>query len=217
MLTTWLIYHFGWGKAVTSEVPTLQEGYVPEEILSQESSDAATSEDATDGILYRWDDQGYDWVPLDEYEIHPVTNSEEVKQLPTINKDGNEVIKLDWGTLNDILYRQQYYPSIEMSMYAPVFSNTLKNLDGKTVEIAGHIIPIEEEAGIWVLSAYPVASCFFCGQASPASILSLYMREDAKRFFKAGEYGSFRGTLVLNSDNPEDFYYILTEAYVQKD
>ena len=61
------------------------------------------------------------------------------------------------------------------------------------------------------LSYNPYASCFFCGKASPASVMSMYLKDEDVRY-KMDDFKTFRGTLHLNYDDPNEFYYILRDA-----
>ena len=98
-----------------------------------------------------------------------------------------------------------------MTIYAPVFSKELLALHKKKVIITGFVIPFDLEENLLALSRNPYASCFFCGQASPASVVSLYLKNKDKRY-KTDDYKTFSGTLYLNEDDPADFYYILRDA-----
>lgn len=157
--------------------------------------------------LFIWDDDLLDWVA-----IGPYSASLEAAALPVYAKNNPDApVKVDWEMLQNIKYRLKYFPAFEMPIYAPVFSKTVKALDGKVVDIEGFVIPFEEDDEQLPLSANPYASCFFCGQAGPASIISVRLLKSGKRF-KLDAFQSFRGRLRLNHDDPNEFYYILEEA-----
>lgn len=111
----------------------------------------------------------------------------------------------------EINYQLKYFSELEMEIYAPVFPKEIKELDGKEVAIIGFVIPFDEEEQLLSLSANPYAACFFCGQASPASVMSMYLKNKRKRY-KVDDFKRFRGTLHLNHDDPNEFYYILRNA-----
>lgn len=125
----------------------------------------------------------------------------------------NDVIKVSWTTLTNIKYEEKYFEATDMEMLAPIFTDELKALDGQSVEIEGYVIPLDEKGYEIALSANPYASCFFCGRADAASVMSIYLR-DKKRKFKVDMYLHFIGTLKLNYDDPLEFYYILEDAIV---
>lgn len=120
-------------------------------------------------------------------------------------------IEIDWQVLLDIDYELRYYKEFDMEMYDPVFSKAVEALDGKEVVIEGYVIPFEVEEELLTLSFNPYASCFFCGNASPASVISLYLKEKDQRY-KTDDFKKFSGTLYLNHDDPNEFYYILRDA-----
>lgn len=122
-----------------------------------------------------------------------------------------DAIRVDWKTLVEIEYELRYFKSIKEEIYAPLFTKEIQALNGKEVVIEGYVIPLDEDTGLVALSANPYASCFFCGKASPASILSLYLKKNNNRY-KIDDYRSFKGTLYLNDDDPNEFYYILRDA-----
>jgi hypothetical protein len=122
-----------------------------------------------------------------------------------------EPIRADWKVLMDIDYKLQYYKEFNMEIYAPIFTKAVKKLHGKEVIIDGHVIPLDVKQEMIALSYNPYSSCFFCGQASPASVISLHLKDKSKRY-KKDSFKKFRGTLYLNQDDPDEFYYILRDA-----
>ena len=125
--------------------------------------------------------------------------------------DDQAPVKVTWRTLTRIEYVLKYYEEISMEMYAPVFSDTLKKLDGKLVEVEGFVIPFDETGKEIALSANPFASCFFCGKGSPASVMSMKLAKPGKKY-KMDAFLKFTGRLRLNYSNPKEFYYVLEKA-----
>ena len=122
-------------------------------------------------------------------------------------------VKVRWQLLTSIKYEPKYFPQVEMEMLSPVFTDTLKKLNGKLIEIEGYVIPFDESTSIVALSANPYASCFFCGKASPASVMTLKIAYPGKRF-KTDEFLRFVGRLRLNFNDPQEFYYVLEKARI---
>lgn len=151
--------------------------------------------------LYRWDDQIADWVMASKEYVAPniITNAEQ-----------SQPIKVEWDMLMDIRYKLKYFEDIDMKIFAPVFSKSHKALHGREVIIEGFVIPFKQDEAL-SLSFNPYASCFFCGKASPASVISMYLRDKSKRY-KVDEFKTIRGTLHLNVDDPNEFCYILRDA-----
>lgn len=160
--------------------------------------------------IYKWDEEVFDWVAIGVLERLNHTSNEEAPELSL-----DTPVRLDWEVLMDILYQLKYYPELDLSIFAPVFGRKLESLDGRTVVIEGFVLPLDEEEGVWALSAFPVASCFFCGQASPASVLSVYLNKNSRRSrYQTGDQLTLIGSLILNHDDPVELYYSLEEAEV---
>lgn len=157
--------------------------------------------------LFKWDEHLLEWVNTGrEHERELDSLLENVENHPS-----DSPIEIDWKILLDIEYKLRYFKELDMEVYAPVFSKALKALHGKEVVIQGFVIPFYEEEEIISLSQNPFAACFFCGKASPASIISLYLKDNGPRY-KMDDFLKFKGRLYLNYDDPNEFYYILREA-----
>ena len=157
--------------------------------------------------IFIFNDSVFDWV------IHMAEKDFLAQQLnETVEEwSQSDPIEIEWDVLMDITYKLRYFSELDMEIYSPVFSKALKALDKKTVIIEGFVIPFDEEEGFLSLSMNPFASCFFCGNASPASVISLYVKNKRKRY-KVDDFKKFKGTLYLNQDDPNEFYYILRDA-----
>ncbi len=121
------------------------------------------------------------------------------------------VIKITWKTLQDVKFTEKYYKEAEAWFLFPNFGQSLTNLNGKTVEIKGYVIPIDAESGMYALSAFPFSSCYFCGGAGPESVMSLKLRKGHRRY-KTDDVVTFRGKFELNDKDINDFNYILRNA-----
>ncbi len=159
--------------------------------------------------IFEWDDRLLDWVYAGLVDEFNTNEADRFKVHELI-----EPIEINWNLLGAINYRLRYFHALEAGILAPLFTEKLKMLDGKQVVIKGYTIPFEDEFVSLALSANPLSSCFFCGKASPTSIISLQLKNEKR--FKTDAIKTFTGTLHLNSDDPNQFYYILSEASVVK-
>lgn len=132
----------------------------------------------------------------------------------TVSADKGEV-EITWQTLTDISYTKKFNPKEEMYFMYPVFGNSVKALEGKTVMIRGYMIPVDESGETYVISAKPMAQCFFCGGSGPESLIELSFRKQGRRF-KTDEIRTVKGVLKLNDSDVEHLNYILTSAEVVK-
>ncbi len=159
--------------------------------------------------IYHWDEELLEFVIAKRagaFRPQFVSNTLPYRSL-------EEPIEVDWSVLMDIQYRLRYFSELDMEMQAPIFPSAVEQLHEKEVIIEGFVIPFEEE-GLLSLSYNPYASCFFCGKGSPASVISMYLKKKRKRY-KIDDFKKFRGTLYLNHDDPNEFYYILRDARVE--
>jgi hypothetical protein len=119
--------------------------------------------------------------------------------------------KVSWKTLQNIKFVKKFYKEIDGEMQAPVFTEELKKLDGKLVQVEGYVVPVDDKGKYVALSAYPYAACFFCGKAGPASVMTVKFKKKNKSY-RTDDYVQFRGYLRLNYDDINEFYYILNES-----
>ncbi len=124
-----------------------------------------------------------------------------------------EVIAITWETLTDITYTRKFNKQEEMYFMYPTFGNKVKALEGKTVSIKGYMIPVDETGEFYVISAKPMAQCFFCGGSGPESLIELEFRKKGRRF-KTDEIRTLKGVLKLNPEDVEHLNYILTGVEV---
>lgn len=115
--------------------------------------------------------------------------------------------KINWVTLRDVKFTKKFNKEYELDFLYPTFGSNLLKLQGKIVEIKGYVIPVNQN--VFVLSAKPMASCFFCGGSGPESILQLNFA--TKNRFKTDQIITVKGKFRLNPDNVDDLNYILDE------
>ncbi len=117
---------------------------------------------------------------------------------------------LRWENLSDVRFDQVYSNDLGEYIMMPTFSDEINALDGQEITIKGHIIPLDVGTNKYVLSANPFASCFFCGNSGPETVMELELLE--KHTFQTDEYKSFTGVFRLNTDDVYSLNYILEKA-----
>lgn len=57
------------------------------------------------------------------------------------------------------------------------FLPMIQKLDGKEITVRGYMIPLsgKRAQSNFMFSAYPYATCFFCGQAGPETVMEVFM------------------------------------------
>ncbi|PZX49396.1 hypothetical protein [Algoriphagus chordae] len=114
-----------------------------------------------------------------------------------------------WKNLTEVTYKISEDEYGEL--YVPVFSENITKMEGKVVEADGYIIPFE---GMFkpehiILSSLPLAECFFCGSGGPETVMEVDMASPIKY---TSNRVRVRGTLTLNSKDPEKLMYIMKNA-----
>lgn len=118
---------------------------------------------------------------------------------------------IDWKLLAKVEWSEKYSKEHDEQFYYPKFASEVLAMNGKPVQIKGYVIPVDVETGYFVLSANPFASCFFCGQAGPETIVELQMKPGGKRF-NTDDVVTFKGVLRLNYEDLMHCNYMLENA-----
>lgn len=137
-------------------------------------------------------------------------NTDELKKV--FRKTG-DTYHMDWSYLLSTRFESKYDENLTMEVEVPVFSDTLKVINGEKVRISGYYIPVDEtgDENIVILSAYPYAQCFFCGQAGVESIVDILPAHALPRL-KTDDKVTFEGNFKLNKDDYDYLIYILEDA-----
>lgn len=121
-------------------------------------------------------------------------------------------IALNWMQLQRVNTRPVTLDGVDGMLPLPIFPPAIKAYNGKIVEIDGFVIPMDKTGKTVALSAYALAECFFCGKASPASVMTVVFKKPNKKY-KTDQIATFRGKLRLNENDPKELFYVLEEAY----
>ena len=124
------------------------------------------------------------------------------------------IVDLNWQILARVTFDEQYNEELDQYIPYPIFSPSVRALDGEEIYIQGYYIPVDEsgDEDIVVLSAYPFSACFFCGNAGPESVMDIQLKKKTKLDFKTDDRITFRGKLKLNDTDLYYLNYILEDA-----
>lgn len=122
-------------------------------------------------------------------------------------------IKITWQDLANVTWTDKYSEEVDANYYYPNFGQDVVALEGKEVSIKGFILPVDPESKFYVLSKNPFASCFFCGNAGPETIMQLNLKPGQPTMEMDDTY-TFKGVLKLNKDDIYQCNYILDKAEV---
>ena len=122
-------------------------------------------------------------------------------------------VKLTWETLRDVTFKKKWYAEESIYMLHPTFGPSVEKLKNQQVSITGYILPVDLDANLYVLSAFPFSACFFCGGAGPETVMTLNFKKNSRKF-KTDERLTLVGTLKLNADDIYKMNYILDGAEI---
>lgn len=128
---------------------------------------------------------------------------------------GQETTENIWQSLAKITYTKQYDELLGFKVDVPVFSDEVKALEGKEVEVKGYVIPVEgyKSHTEFIFSAFPYNMCFFCGGAGPETVMEVYSNEPIQYQTEAIK---IRGTLELNDTDINKLMYVLKDVTLVK-
>ena len=126
-----------------------------------------------------------------------------------INAQNEKPIMTYWFTLSAIPLDGGWKPNQEPPF--PLFTDMVKQLDGKLVSIEGYTIPLDPGGKQITLSANPFSACFFCGKAGPASIMTVLF-DNPEKSLRTDDYIYLTGRMRLNYADPSQPYYTLEHA-----
>ena len=120
-------------------------------------------------------------------------------------------VELHWNDLTmginlDLVVIQGVLPEFQPASFNP----RMEALEGKEVTLTGYFLVLDSQLSRFMLSKNPMASCFFCGNGGPETVIDLRFKKYPK--FKMDDVISVEGILRLNEDSPESSYYILEEV-----
>ncbi|MFN4086367.1 MAG: DUF3299 domain-containing protein [Spirosomataceae bacterium] len=119
--------------------------------------------------------------------------------------------KISWELLRDVTFKKKWNADEGMFILEPQFGSKVKEIQSKEVAITGYMIPVDIDANYYVLSANPFASCFFCGQAGPESVVSIKFK-GVNRRFNTDDRVTIKGKFRLNATDINELNYILDQA-----
>ncbi len=153
-------------------------------------------------------------ITLDSSSVEMIKGIDELDIPPVVINDPNAK-ELTWATLADVEYNEVYLDELDAFVWEPVFGDKVKAYKGEQIYITGYMVPVDIDANYFVLSRYPFAQCFFCGNAGPESVVDLRLADEDRQFIQ-DERLTFTGKLRLNSTDIYELNYILEDAKENK-
>jgi len=120
-------------------------------------------------------------------------------------------VSLEWSDLSEgIVLEPVKSNNLIPEFREAVFSLEMAALEGKEVVLTGYFLILDGSQSTYLLSMNPMASCFFCGNGGPETIVELQFSE--KPTYKMDDLLFVVGELELNEDDPNHCYYTLKNA-----
>jgi hypothetical protein len=116
-----------------------------------------------------------------------------------------------WKVFEEVRFESKYIDEEKALFYVPQFGDELLRMEGKKYIIKGYYLPIDLSSSGIVLSRYPMATCFFCGEAGPESVMMVSPTKKLEGL-KMDDELIFEGTLELNDDDVYQLSFILKDA-----
>ena len=123
-----------------------------------------------------------------------------------------------WETLLELKYDFKFDERIDDIVYIPLFTPKIRALNGKEIEVKGFILPhditkmaktADNKGDMFIFSAFPAATCFYCGGAGPESIMEVFPK---KPIAYSKQMVTIKGRLELNEKDYLRATYILRDA-----
>ena len=119
---------------------------------------------------------------------------------------------LNWKLLGMIKFIKKADKEYGEIMY-PQVSPLLKQKASKRITMSGFVIPIDNTT--FALSKFVFASCFFCGNAGPETIMGIKFKGATPKL-KTDQYVTLVGTFRINENDVEDWIYHIENAEIVK-
>lgn len=120
---------------------------------------------------------------------------------------------LTWKLLAQIKYLKKPSKDYPEGVMYPVINPTLKAKNKKPITMSGFIIPIDNKN--YALSKNVFASCFFCGQAGPETIMGIKFKNPNMKL-KTDQYVTLQGIFRYNDSDVDDWIYHIENAVITK-
>ncbi len=116
-----------------------------------------------------------------------------------------------WKTLSKISFKKQFDEYLGFKVDMPVFHDEVKAMENKEITLRGYIIPVEgyKSHKEFIFSAFPYASCFFCGGAGPETVMEVLATEPIKY---TTDPIVIKGKLKLNDKDINSLMYKLVDV-----
>jgi hypothetical protein len=129
-----------------------------------------------------------------------------------------------WEELLKLKFSIKFDEDVDDVIFEPKFTKKIKAFENKVIEIEGFIIPydiaasamasLDDDGQKFMFSAFPLASCFFCGGAGAESVMEVFPKNPLSYTDKKIK---LKGKFLLNNEDYLQLPYILKDAVFVED
>lgn len=129
-----------------------------------------------------------------------------------------------WEDLLTLKFDIRFDESVDDVIFEPKLSKRVRQYEGKIIEIEGFIIPhdiaadamasMDDDGQQFMFSAFPLASCFFCGGAGAESVMEAFPKNPLQYTDRKIK---IRGRLEFNTTDFLKLPYLLKDAVLVED
>lgn len=120
---------------------------------------------------------------------------------------------VNWDRLAQVKWSDSFDANLGITIIEGTYEEDLMTLDGQEIVISGYVIPLDALGLSYALSRTSFASCFFCGQAGPETVMELRIKP---RSIEASRLKNtlikFRGMFQIKTSNELGLHYSLQNA-----
>lgn len=120
---------------------------------------------------------------------------------------------ITWKLLGIIKFVKKPAKDYPEGVMFPIINSSLKEKSKKKIAISGFIIPIDNVS--YALSKNVFASCFFCGQAGPETIMGIKFKGTTPKL-KTDQFVTLEGVFRYNDNDVNDWIYHIDDAIIVK-
>ncbi|WP_424964220.1 hypothetical protein [Ekhidna sp.] len=121
-----------------------------------------------------------------------------------------------WKQFAQISKERKYFAELDTYYRIPVFTSNLIAQEGKEISLTGFYLPYSELDSVIIVSRYPNASCFFCGQAGIESVVMVELGKPYQpNTYRVDQMLLVHGKLQLNATDVNKLAFIITDARIK--
>lgn len=133
--------------------------------------------------------------------------SKEIAKFPAVDY---------WEMFAGISLERKFIENADAYYRIPVFTSELLALEGKEVTLRGYYLPFSKEESAIIISRFPYANCFFCGQAGVESVAMVEPGNKNRKSFRTDQRLTVTGKLVLNSTDFKKLAFVIEDASIEE-